>query len=129
MLSIKMNKIAKVVLFAVGIAILDLPWLLLQSSWVQEFIREIQGGRSMNVRLWAAVPVYIALGYLLTQQISAPRAALAGMAVYAVYDFTQLLTFDKYPLQFAVIDTLWGGLLMSFSWWLAHRLGLLSADK
>lgn len=122
-----MNELTKVLVFAVGIAILDLPWLLLQSSWVQEFVREIQGGRSMNVRLWAAAPVYIALGYLLTQQTSAPRAALAGMAVYAVYDFTQLLTFDHYPLYFALMDTLWGGTLMAISWWIANRAGLLAA--
>ena len=122
-----MNELTKVLVFAVGIAILDLPWLLLQSSWVQEFVREIQGGRSMNVRLWAAAPVYIALGYLLTQQTSAPRAALAGMAVYAVYDFTQLLTFDHYPFYFAIADTLWGGTLMALSWWIANRAGLLAA--
>ena len=121
-----MNELTKVLVFAVGIAILDLPWLLSQGSWVQEIVREIQGGRSMNVRLWAGIPVYIALGYLLTQQTSAPRAALAGMAVYAVYDFTQLFVFDKYPVYFAVADTLWGGILMALSWWIANRAGLLA---
>jgi uncharacterized membrane protein len=124
-----MNEIIKVLLFAFGMFVLDLPWLIFQNSWVQEFMREIQGGRSMNPRLWAGAPVYLALGYLLTQQISAPRAFLAGLCVYAVYDFTQLFAFDKYPLSFAVIDTLWGGFLMAFSWWLANYFGLVAAEK
>jgi len=124
-----MNEITKVLLFAFGMFVLDLPWLIFQNSWVQEFMREIQGGRSMNTRLWAGAPVYLALGYLLTQQISAPRAFLAGLCVYAVYDFTQLFTFDKYPVSFAVIDTLWGGFLMAFSWWLANYFGLVAAEK
>jgi len=124
-----MNEITKVLLFAFGMFVLDLPWLIFQNSWVQEFMREIQGGRSMNTRLWAGAPVYLALGYLLTQQISAPRAFLAGLCVYAVYDFTQLFAFDKYPLSFAVIDTLWGGFLMAFSWWLANYFGLVAAEK
>ena len=124
-----MNDIVKVIIFAIGMFILDLPWLAVQNSWVQEIFTEIQGGRSMNTRLWAGVPVYLALGYLLTQQISAPRAFLAGLCVYAVYDFTQVFSLDKYPLKFEVVDTLWGGFLMAFSWWIAHRLGLVAADN
>jgi uncharacterized membrane protein len=124
-----MNEIVKILILAFGLLVLDLPWLIIQNSRVQEFIIEIQGGRSMNPRLWAGGPVYLALGYLLTQQISAPRAFLAGASVYAVYDFTQLVTFDKYPLDFAIMDTLWGGLLMAISWWGAHHLGLVAAEK
>lgn len=123
-----MNDIVKVIVFAIGMFILDLPWLAFQNSWVQEIFTEIQGGRSMNTRLWAGAPVYLALGYLLTQQISAPRAFLTGLCVYAIYDFTQVFALDKYPLQFAVVDTLWGGFLMAFSWWIAHRLGLVASD-
>ena len=124
-----MNEIVKILILAFGLLVLDLPWLIIQNSRVQEFIIEIQGGRSMNPRLWAGGPVYLALAYLLTQQVSAPRAFLAGASVYAVYDFTQLVTFDKYPLDFAIMDTLWGGLLMAISWWGAHHLGLVAAEK
>ena len=123
-----MNDLVKVVILGFGIAILDLPWLLFQGTRVQDIIREIQGNRSMNPRLWAGIPVYLALGYLLTQATSAPRAFLLGLCTYAVYDFTQLVTFDFYPLDFAIADTLWGGFLMAFSWWIAQRVGLLAAE-
>ena len=113
---------------AILMAVLDAPWLFLQRNTVKDFVEEIQGGRSMQTRMWAAIPVYLALGYLTTQAPSAPRAFLLGMCTYAVYDFTNLLAFDKYPLSFAVADTLWGGFLMAVTWWLANRFGLLKIN-
>ena len=92
-----MNEYLTIVVLALMMLVLDAPWLYLQSGWVQDFINDIQGGRSMQVRLWAGIPVYIALGYLVTQAKSAPRAFLLGLCTYAVYDFTQLFTLDKYP--------------------------------
>jgi len=124
-----MNELLKILVIGLGIAILDIPWLYGQGPWVQEIIRDIQAGRSMNPRLLAGVPVYLALGYLVTQQISAPRAFLTGLCVYAVYDFTMMVTFDQYPVTFAVVDSLWGGLLMALAWWLSHRAGLVAVYK
>jgi uncharacterized membrane protein len=104
---------------------MDLPWLYIQSSRVQDLVRDIQADRSMNVRLWGAVPVYLSIGYLVSEIGSAPRAFLTGMAAYAIYDFTQIVTFDKYPLSFALADSLWGGLLMALVWWIGVRLKLV----
>lgn len=124
-----MNELQKILGLAVLTLIIDLPWLYIQGPAVQDLVRDIQADRSMNVRLWGAVPVYLAIGYLLTQIHSAPRAFLAGMCTYAVYDFTQIVTFDKYPLWFALADSLWGGLLMSLVWWLGVHLGLTKPNR
>jgi uncharacterized membrane protein len=43
---------------------------------------------------------------------------LNGAAVYAVYDFTNLAILKDYKVQFAVMDTLWGGTLFA----LAHYI-------
>lgn len=117
-----------IISIAVLMAVLDLPWLLIQGPWVREFVEEIQGGRAMQTRLWAGIPVYLALAYLVTQVQSAPRAFLTGAATYAVYDFTQVFVLDRYPVSFAVADTLWGGVLMSVTWWVANYLGLLKIN-
>jgi hypothetical protein len=124
-----MNDLQKVLGLAVLSLVLDLPWLYIQGPVVQDIIRDIQVDRSMNVRLWGAVPVYLALGYLVSQIHSAPRAFLAGMCTYAVYDFTQIVTFDKYPLWFALADSLWGGLLVSLVWWVGLQLGLTTPNR
>ena len=123
-----MNELVKILLLAVLLLILDLPWLIIQGPWVQDIILNIQGGRSMSPRLWGGIPVYLALGYLVTQVHSAPRAFLAGVCTYAVYDFTQIVTFDKYPVAFALADSLWGGVLMALTWWIGSKAGLTVSD-
>jgi len=124
-----MNEIIKICLIAGLLVVLDLPWLFIQGEAVQDIIRDIQGGRSMNVRLWGGIPVYLALAYTATQVTSVPRAFLMGMTTYAVYDFTQIVTFDKYPIWFAVADTLWGGVLMALAWWILSKMNLVSPQR
>jgi uncharacterized membrane protein len=124
-----MNEIVKICFIAVLLGILDLPWLFIQGEAVQDIVRDIQGDRSMNVRLWGAIPVYLALGYTATQVTNVPRAFLMGMTTYAVYDFTQIVTFDKYPIWFAVADTLWGGVLMALAWWILSKMNLVSPQR
>lgn len=124
-----MNTIQKILALALLTGIMDLPWLFIQGPVVGEIVRDIQADRSMNVRLWGAVPTYIALGYLISEIHSAPRAFLTGMATYAVYDFTQIVTFDKYPLWFALADSMWGGVLMALVWWVGLQFGLTSANR
>ena len=97
-------------LASVILLLLDIPWLLLQGATFSKTVSDIQGS-PLRVKWWAAIPVYLALGYLLVQQKSALSAAASGACVYAVYDFTTLAMFDKYPLYVAVLDTIWGGVL------------------
>lgn len=112
---------AEVLKNALIIAVLDAPYLLLISGQFRPLIEAIQGGSPMQFRLWAAIPVYIALGYLLTVAQSWRHAALIGAATYAVYDFTNLAAFKKYTLAFAIQDTFWGATLMA----IAFKVGQL----
>jgi len=124
-----MNDLQRVLGLAFLSILVDLPWLFIQGQTVQDIVQDIQAGRSMNVRLWGGIPVYLAIGYLISQIHSAPRAFLAGMATYAIYDFTQVVTFDKYPLWFAMADSIWGGILLSIVWWIGSKLGLVIQEK
>ena len=123
-----MNDLLKLLSLAGLLVIVDLPWLFIQGKVVQDIVSDIQADRSMNVRLWAGGPVYLALAYLLTQVTSPPRAFLAGLATYAVYDFTQVVTFDKYPLWFAMADSMWGGVLMALVWWIGAHFKLVTPN-
>ena len=107
--------VAEVLKNALIIAAIDAPYLFLVSGLFSPMIIDIQGGSPMQFRLWAAVPVYVALGYLLTVATSWRHAALIGAATYAVYDFTNLAAFKKYTLRFAVQDTFWGATLMAIA--------------
>ncbi len=111
--------LGQVIKNALIIAAIDLPYLMLVSGQFRPMIAAIQGS-PLQFRMWAAIPVYFALGYLLTVASSLPgaswrHAALVGAATYAVYDFTNLATLTRYPLMFALQDTLWGGALMAIA--------------
>jgi len=95
--------------------LIDAPWLFLQVSASQAMFSKIQGGRAVQMTLWPAIIVYIALTYLLLQQTSVWGAALSGSAVYAVYDFTNLAVFKDYTLEFAIADSIWGGVLFALA--------------
>jgi len=120
-----MTDFVKILCLAVLALLIDLPWLYIQMPAIQDLIRDIQCDRSMNPRVWGAIPVYIAIGYLVSECQSAPRAFLTGLATYAIYDFTQLATFDKYPIWLALADSLWGGLLLSLVWWVGVQTHLV----
>ena len=92
------------------ILIVDLPWLILNSKSARTMIENIQGSQ-MNVKILPSVVVYIALAYLATIPKDILSAFLLGLCTYAVYDFTNLATLNKYSLQFAIMDSLWGGVL------------------
>ena len=104
------------------IILIDLPWLLYQGMASAPMWRTIQGGRPTETRILAAIPVYVALAYLLLKQGSFKDAVLAGAAVYAVYDFTNMVVFKDYTFTFAIQDTLWGGTLFGIAYLLLKRV-------
>jgi len=104
--------LAKWLIASVIVFLIDIPWLLFQLNSSQKMVSSIQG-TPLRFKAWAALPVYIALGYLLTLQKSTIDAAKSGVCVYAVYEFTNMSIFEKYPLSFVIQDTIWGGVLFA----------------
>jgi uncharacterized membrane protein len=99
-------------LLAFLIFLIDIPWLYASSEWVGGMIRDIQGS-ALQMKLWPAAIVYLALAYLATIPRTHMEAFLMGTSVYAVYDFTNLATLKNYQPAFAVADSLWGGILFT----------------
>jgi uncharacterized membrane protein len=89
---------------------IDLPWLYMTQELSGKMFRKIQGS-SIQVVWWAALVVYVALAYLVLQTKEPIEAFGLGLATYAVYDFTNLATLRHYEPWFAVMDSLWGGVL------------------
>ena len=94
------------------ILIVDLPWLMLNSKGARTMIEKIQGS-PMVIQIMPSVVVYIALAYLITIPKDVKSAFLLGLCTYAVYDFTNLATLKNYSLQFAIMDSIWGGVLFA----------------
>jgi len=113
-----MNAFLQLVLVALVIFAIDIPWLLLLSNWSSSMIQRIQRGIPMTFLWWAAIPVYLAIAYLMIEVTTDKNAFFVGAATYAIYDFTNLATLGKYELPFAIADTLWGGTLF----WITRKV-------
>jgi uncharacterized membrane protein len=94
------------------LALVDLPWLMFIGGTAQKMVLKIQGS-DLQVRYAPAVIVYIALAYLVSLTTTPLEAFKVGVAVYAVYDFTNLALFKNYDPLFAIADSLWGGVLLA----------------
>jgi uncharacterized membrane protein len=103
------------------IVVIDALWLSIISKNYKAAIATIQGGSPAFIRPLYAIPVYIALAYLLTFPNTMAQAFLIGLCTYAVYDFTMLTLFRNYPLKLALMDTLWGGILMMSAYWFLKK--------
>jgi uncharacterized membrane protein len=101
--------------------VLDIPWLLYASQFVQPMIYKIQY-QQLQLKYAPAVVVYLAMAYLLGLAESPRQAFFIGAATYAVYDFTNLATFKHYDPVFAVADTLWGGILFTLAYYGLHLI-------
>ena len=93
----------------------DSIWLISGSSLSSRMVQDIQGS-PITIRFLPAVIVYVALAYLVSIPKTSKEAFLLGLSTYAIYDFTNYAILKKYSLQFALMDTIWGGILMTIVW-------------
>ncbi len=113
----------RIIIAALVMAAIDLPYLMLTGASFRPMIQAIQGS-PLVFRYVAAVPVYIALAYLIGLATSWKQAAAIGAATYAVYDFTNYATLKNYTIEFALRDTAWGGVLFTLTWLALNKLGV-----
>ena len=117
------TSLKEILLTAVILVGLDLPWLFISQSYVSRMIMQIQGS-PVSLNYWAAGVVYLAMAFLLLQLKTPEEAFYVGAATYAVYDFTNLATLKKYDVKFAIADSLWGGILFSIAHTVLQKIGL-----
>ena len=120
-----MFDVKRLILIGLLLVLCDIPWLWASASMSHPMFRKIQGGMPLEPRWAAAVPVYLALAYLLQLAQSTVEAGLIGLSTYAVYDFTNLTTLTNYSATVAIADSVWGGVLFMIVRELGLRLGLL----
>ena len=119
-----MDALVSLLPIALLFIICDLPWLFLVGDAAQTMVKKIQG-LPLHIRWEGALPVYLALAFLVQRARSTTDAFLIGLSTYAVYDFTNYSTLKNYDISFAVADSLWGGILFSIVRELGMRLTLL----
>jgi uncharacterized membrane protein len=106
--------------YMVLIFLIDIPWLTITGPLAQRMILKIQGSK-LVLRFLPGLLVYVFLAYLLTIPKNPLEAFMLGASVYGVYDFTNYATLKNYSLQFALLDTTWGGALMTIAYFIKRK--------
>ena len=104
----------------------DSIYLYLTAGIFGETVKNIQNS-ALSIRYGSAFIVYALLAYGLVHFIIKPGrsykdAALLGLIVYGVFDFTNYAIFRNYGLPVAIMDTLWGATLMGVTAYIWTKL-------
>jgi uncharacterized membrane protein len=95
---------------------LDMLWLTFRNSYHEALFRSIQQA-PLTIRILPAIGIYLLLPIALYLGAVQPalsvldgvrRGAIVGAILYAFYDLTNYATLNKWTLEMALTDTLWG---------------------
>lgn len=105
--------------------VLDAVFLTAMRNVFGSMVAKIQRV-AMQTRLSGAVIVYALMvaglyKFIISERRPIKDAAIFGMVLYGVFDFTNYTMFKNYDLSVAVIDTTWGALLMSLTTYLTYK--------
>lgn len=112
----------EITFLAVAFLVFDYFYLSNVVGIFNDVVRAIQGS-GINFKMLGAVGAYAAIVYQFYYFIYSKDGAnitdafVLGATSYAIFDFTNYVLFDKYPLDVGLMDTLWGGVLYSLVFW------------
>jgi uncharacterized membrane protein len=113
-------------LIALIMLLLDAMYLTATRSIFGAVVAKIQRV-AMLFRLEGAVIVYALLVFGLYKFIISERrpvkdAAILGLVIYGVFDFTNYAMFKNYDMATALMDTAWGSILMALTTYLVYQV-------
>ncbi len=102
--------------------LIDSVYLYSMSGKFQTMIKNIQGSE-LKMQILPTIFCYIFLVFLLYYFIIYKKqtvldAFLLGLAVYGVYETTNLAIFKKWDPVIGLVDTIWGGILFSLTFYI-----------
>lgn len=120
-----MNQFFELLLYGFLLVVVDSLYLSRISVPFGKMVEKIQK-KPMKMKIAPAVVVYLALVgawyFFIYREMkkrsfgeNVGRAALLGLFIYSVYDFTNLALIDGYRLDLAIIDSLWGSTLFALT--------------
>jgi uncharacterized membrane protein len=113
-------------LTAIILVILDGVYLNLIQKYFNKQIKSIQG-TDIKINYTSAAITYIflifGLNYFIIQKHkSVKEAALLGLVIYAVYEFTNLSLFTNWSVLTVLIDTTWGAVLFALTTAIVYKI-------
>jgi uncharacterized membrane protein len=105
---------------------LDSVYLYLTKSMYGQLVAKIQR-TALELKWVGAIIVYALLVIGLYVFIIEPgkplwQAALLGLVIYGVFDFTNYAMFKKYDLSIALMDMMWGSILFTSTTYIVRMI-------
>lgn len=106
-----------------SLLVLDAIYLGIHSSFLSKVIQDVQK-QPLRMRYLPAAMVYVYLTVvvlgLLKYKVSIRDSFILGACIYGTYEGTNYATLEKWPLYLFVADTIWGGILISLTTYIAR---------
>ena len=112
---------------AVILLVLDSIYLYTFSKTFTDSIVNIQNGVAIKYKIPSMILCYLFLIAGINYFIIMPKrtvfdAFFLGIVIYGVYETTNFTLLNKWPLNIAIIDTLWGGILFALTTYITYAV-------
>lgn len=112
-------------IFATFITLIDIPWIRYvmfpQYKGVFDIKMKPEAAIVAYMCMIICYPLIISKFSTLKEQLI--TAATIGLVIYGTYGFTLAAIYDKYPMNLAIIETLWGTTLFTIATFLTYKAG------
>jgi len=117
-----------ILISAVVMLLLDYIYLYLTKDSFIKMVVNIQN-TTFKFNLLGAIISYTLLiianyKFLYNKKSDYKDAFLLGIIIYGVFDGTNLALFKNYDINLGIKDTLWGGILMTITYYLSNKIYL-----
>jgi len=116
----------KYLLTAIILVVLDGFYLNLIKDYFNNQIKSIQGSDvKINYVSVGITYIFLIFGlnyFIIEKNRPVKDAALLGLTIYAVYEFTNYALFKNWSVLTAVMDTVWGALLFGLTTAIVYKL-------
>lgn len=114
-------------IFAAFITLIDLPWVNLlmipKYKKLNVFDINIRSDAAMLAYLCVIISYPLIISKFKTLKEQLIVAASIGFISYGIYAFTLAAIYNKYPMNLAIIETLWGTTLFTIATFLTYKIG------
>ena len=111
---------------AITMIAMDSVYLKSVGNAYSKQIQKIQGS-PMKLKMIPAIICYLLLVFglnyfIISKKLSVLDAFIFGVVIYGVYDATTYAVIEDWSPYLAVIDSIWGGILMSVTTYITYNL-------
>lgn len=119
-----MNLLIKTIIFGFVMTVIDIPWISFVMSKLYKKVFNIKLNKLAAGLAYLCMiityPLIISNYDTLKEQIRV--AAFIGLSIFGTYGFTLAAIYDKYPIENAVAETIWGITLYTLTTSISHYI-------